>query len=173
MSRGGSIGPVWGSRGDLARVFASLCSWICPDLAPTRRSCKTSSGQDMPTDDRRARRSHGPAFDFLVTYGDLIFSGTPIVFCALNRMQLGTRSLPSNVYGVLVKTEFAPTVELALRIHPTPKDLPSLRARRNSTRDFSGRQIHPRNTCYARMSRNLGDGMRAANYCLAIVPTGK
>jgi signal transduction histidine kinase len=62
-----------------------------------------------------------PAFDFLLTHGDLIFSGTPIVFCGLDRMQLGTRSLPSNAYGVLVKREFAPTVELALRIHPNTK----------------------------------------------------
>jgi signal transduction histidine kinase len=62
-----------------------------------------------------------PALDFLLTYGDLIFPGTPIVFCGLDRMQLGARSVPSNVYGVLVKREFAPTVELALRIHPTTK----------------------------------------------------
>ena len=27
MSRGGSIGPVWGSREDLARLFAFVCSW--------------------------------------------------------------------------------------------------------------------------------------------------
>jgi signal transduction histidine kinase len=62
-----------------------------------------------------------PAFDFLLTYGDLIFPSAPIVFCGLDRMQLGTRSLPSNVYGVLLKREFAPTVELALRIHPSTK----------------------------------------------------
>jgi signal transduction histidine kinase len=62
-----------------------------------------------------------PAFDFLSAYGELIFPGTPIVFCGLDRRQLGTRSLPSNVYGVLVEREFAPTVELALHIHPTTK----------------------------------------------------
>ena len=59
-----------------------------------------------------------PALDFLSAYGDLIFPGTPIVFCGLDRMQLATRSLPSNAYGVLVKREFTSTVELALRIHP-------------------------------------------------------
>ena len=62
-----------------------------------------------------------PAFEFLLTYGDLIFPDTPIVLCGLDRRQLGTRSLPSNVYGVLVEREFAPTVELALHIHPNTK----------------------------------------------------
>ena len=62
-----------------------------------------------------------PALDFLLAYGDLIFPGTPIVFCGLDRMQLRKRSLPSNVYGALVRREFGPTVELALRIHPDTK----------------------------------------------------
>src|SRR5258707_9526747 len=60
-----------------------------------------------------------PAFDFLLAYGDLIFPGTPIVFSGLDRQQLGTRSLPPNVYGVLIKREFAPTIDLVLRLHPT------------------------------------------------------
>jgi signal transduction histidine kinase len=59
-----------------------------------------------------------PALDFLMMYGDLIFPGTPIVFCGLDRRQLGTRSLPPNMYGVLIKREFAPTLELALHLHP-------------------------------------------------------
>ena len=62
-----------------------------------------------------------PAFDFLLTYGGLIFPDTPIVFCGLDRMQLGTRRVPSNVYGALVRREFGPTVELALRVHPDTK----------------------------------------------------
>ena len=59
-----------------------------------------------------------PAFDFLMAYGDLIFPGTPIVFCGVDRAQLGNRALPPNVRGVLIKREFAPTLELALRLHP-------------------------------------------------------
>src|SRR5712675_1508136 len=31
-----------------------------------------------------------PAFDFLLANGDLIFPGTPIVFCGLDKRQLGT-----------------------------------------------------------------------------------
>ena len=59
-----------------------------------------------------------PALDFLMMYSDLIFPGTPIVFCGLDRGQLGARSLTPNTYGVLIKREFAPTLELALRLHP-------------------------------------------------------
>jgi signal transduction histidine kinase len=59
-----------------------------------------------------------PALDFLMTYGDLIFPGASVVFCGLDRRQFGARSLPPNMYGVLIKREFAPTLELALRLHP-------------------------------------------------------
>ena len=59
-----------------------------------------------------------PALDFLMAYGNLIFPETPIVFCGLDRGQLGTRSLTPNTFGVLIKREFAPTLELALRLHP-------------------------------------------------------
>ena len=64
-----------------------------------------------------------PAFEFLLANGDLIFPGTPIVFGGLDSRQLGTRSLPPNVYGVLIKREFAPTLELALRLHPTTENV--------------------------------------------------
>jgi signal transduction histidine kinase len=62
-----------------------------------------------------------PAFAFLLANGELIFPGAPIVFCGLDKRQLGTSPLPlpSNVYGVLVKREFAPTLDLILRLHPT------------------------------------------------------
>ena len=64
-----------------------------------------------------------PAFDFLSRYGTLIFPGTPIVFCGLERKQLGNRSLPPNWYGVLVKRELAPTLDIALRIHPKTREI--------------------------------------------------
>jgi len=59
-----------------------------------------------------------PAFDFLSAYGDLIFPAAPIVFSGLDRTQLAARPLLSNMHGVLVKRDFARTLELALRIHP-------------------------------------------------------
>ena len=64
-----------------------------------------------------------PAFEFLLANGDLIFPETPIVFCGLDKRQLGTGPLPSDVYGVLIEREFAPTLELALRLHPTTENV--------------------------------------------------
>lgn len=60
----------------------------------------------------------GPALDFLLSHGDAIFPGARIVFCGIDRRELGERSLPSHVRGVLVKREFASTLELALSLHP-------------------------------------------------------
>jgi signal transduction histidine kinase len=59
-----------------------------------------------------------PALDFLLSYGDAIFPGTPIVFCGIDSEELSDRALPSHVRGILVKREFAPTLELALGLHP-------------------------------------------------------
>jgi signal transduction histidine kinase len=59
-----------------------------------------------------------PALDFLLNYGSVIFPGTPIVFCGVDKTELGNRSLPPHVRGILLKREFAPTVEIALSLHP-------------------------------------------------------
>ena len=64
-----------------------------------------------------------PAFEFLLASGGEIFPGAQIVFSGLDRKQLGTSSLPANVYGVLIKREFAPTLELALRLHPKTENV--------------------------------------------------
>jgi hypothetical protein len=63
----------------------------------------------------------GPALDFLLRYRDEIFPGTPVVFCGIDRKEFGDRSLPPDVRGVLLKREFVPTLELALRLHPHTK----------------------------------------------------
>jgi hypothetical protein len=59
-----------------------------------------------------------PALEFLLNYGSVIFPGTPIIFCGIDKTELGNRLLPSQVRGILLKREFAPTVEIALRLHP-------------------------------------------------------
>jgi len=64
-----------------------------------------------------------PALDFLLTWGDQMFPGAQIVFAGLDRSQLGDRVLPPNTHGVLVKREFAPTLGLALGVHPAIKDV--------------------------------------------------
>jgi signal transduction histidine kinase len=65
----------------------------------------------------------GPALEFLLKNGDAIFPGTPIVFCGVDKEELGDRSLPSHVRGVLLKREFAPTLELALSLHSDTKQV--------------------------------------------------
>ena len=65
----------------------------------------------------------GPALEFLLKDGDAIFPGTPIVFCGVDKEVLGDRSLPPHVRGVLLKREFAPTLELALKLHPDTKQV--------------------------------------------------
>ena len=63
----------------------------------------------------------GPALDFVVTHGEEIFPGTPIVFCGVDRREVAERALPANVRGIVVKREFAPTLEIALNVHPQTK----------------------------------------------------
>jgi signal transduction histidine kinase len=60
----------------------------------------------------------GPSLDFLLSHGDTIFPGAPIVFCGIDRRELGDRVLTPHVRGILVKREFVPTLDLALRLHP-------------------------------------------------------
>ena len=65
----------------------------------------------------------GPALDFLLTSVDPVFPGAAIVFIGVELKQLGGRSLPSDVSGVLVTREFAPTLEVALRLHPMTENV--------------------------------------------------
>jgi hypothetical protein len=58
------------------------------------------------------------ALNFLLRHRDEIFPGVPTVFCGLDRAQLGERALPPSVRGVLIKREFAPTLHIALHVHP-------------------------------------------------------
>ena len=60
----------------------------------------------------------GPSLDFLLGPGDPVFPGTPIVFCGIDRRELERRALPDHVTGVLLKREFSPTLQVALRLHP-------------------------------------------------------
>jgi hypothetical protein len=53
-----------------------------------------------------------PALEFLLNYGSAIFPGTPVVFCGIDKTELGNRLLPARVRGILLKREFAPTVEM-------------------------------------------------------------
>ena len=63
----------------------------------------------------------GPSLDFVVGGSDPVFPGTPIVFCGIDRREIERRVLPPGVTGVILKREFAPTLDLALRFHPHTK----------------------------------------------------
>jgi signal transduction histidine kinase len=65
----------------------------------------------------------GPALEFLLKHGDAIFPGTPIVFCGIEKKGLDGLSLPPHVGGILLNREFAPTLELALKLHPQTKQV--------------------------------------------------
>lgn len=61
--------------------------------------------------------------DFLLTHGDAVFPGARIVFCGVDRRMLGARALPPHVTGAVAKREFAPTLELALRLHSDTRQI--------------------------------------------------
>jgi signal transduction histidine kinase len=64
-----------------------------------------------------------PSLEFLLKHGDEISPGTPIVFCGIDKRELAGRNLPANMTGVLVKREFKPTLETALRLHPNAREV--------------------------------------------------
>ena len=65
----------------------------------------------------------GPALDFLLVQDTPIFPGATIVFCGIDRRELSERSLPPHIRGVLIKRQFAPTLEAALGIHPQTRQV--------------------------------------------------
>ena len=44
-----------------------------------------------------------PSLDFLLSHGSAIFPGTPIVFCGIDKIELGNRVLPPQVRGILLE----------------------------------------------------------------------
>ena len=64
-----------------------------------------------------------PALDFLLNSVDPVFPGAAIVFLGVDSTYLDGRSLPPGVSGVLLTRKFAPTLELALRLHPTTENV--------------------------------------------------
>ena len=64
-----------------------------------------------------------PALDLLLNSVDPVFPGAAIVFLGVNSTYLDGRSLPPGVSGVLLTRKFAPTLELALRLHPMTENV--------------------------------------------------
>ena len=92
----------------------------------------------------------GPALDFVLS-GEAAFPPeAPIVFCGVDSRYLAGRSLPPHVRGVTLKRDFAPTLEIAFRLHPSTQrvvivggtsafDTQLLESARQEFRAFEGR----------------------------------
>ena len=65
----------------------------------------------------------GPALDFLLNSADPVFPGAAIVFIGIEINASWRPLLATDVSGVLVTREFAPTLELALRLHPMTENI--------------------------------------------------
>ncbi len=65
----------------------------------------------------------GPSLEFLLKHGSALFPGVPIVFCGIDQREVESLSLGPGVTGVLVKREFRPTLDLALRLHPDTRQV--------------------------------------------------
>jgi signal transduction histidine kinase len=64
-----------------------------------------------------------PALEFVLRERQSVFAGVPIVFCGVDASDPDIRSLPPDVTGVLVKRNFGPTVETALRLQPDTQNV--------------------------------------------------
>ena len=78
-----------------------------------------------------------PALDFLLESPNAISPSVPIVFCGIDRSIAAKHEFPARVTGVLLKREFGPTVELALRLHPTTERFAVI----SGTSDFDRRLL--------------------------------
>jgi signal transduction histidine kinase len=60
-----------------------------------------------------------PSLDFALKYREAIFPGVPIVFGAIDQREMEARELGPGVVGVPMRMDLVPTLELALRLHPS------------------------------------------------------
>jgi signal transduction histidine kinase len=61
--------------------------------------------------------------DFLLRHADRLFPGVPIVFASIDAATIQGKKLPANVTGVLLKREYSPTLEAALRLQPDTREV--------------------------------------------------
>jgi PAS domain S-box-containing protein len=64
-----------------------------------------------------------PALAFVLDHQDTLFPGTPVVFAGVERRTFAGRTLPAHVTGVFLKRVFAPTLEIALQLHPDTRQV--------------------------------------------------
>ncbi|APG27536.1 hypothetical protein A7E78_06585 [Syntrophotalea acetylenivorans] len=61
------------------------------------------------------------ALDFLLTYGDDLFPGVPVVFCGINNFKDGRLAGHQNFTGVAESNDYAGNLEIALTLHPATR----------------------------------------------------
>ena len=59
-----------------------------------------------------------PSLDFVLKYRDELFPGVPVVYGAIDQQEVKARNLGLGVVGVPMTVNLAPTLDLALRLHP-------------------------------------------------------
>jgi signal transduction histidine kinase len=64
-----------------------------------------------------------PSLDFLLRDNQSLFPGVPIVFCGIDSSYLEEHPLPPTVTGVAIKRDYAPTIDIALRLQPETQNL--------------------------------------------------
>jgi signal transduction histidine kinase len=60
----------------------------------------------------------GPAFAFLLRHGQAAFPGVQMIFCGADTADVQNVALPPYMTGLLVHRDFAPTLEVILRLQP-------------------------------------------------------
>lgn len=63
----------------------------------------------------------GPALTFLVEHAERTFPGVPFVFFGADAADLRRHTLPSQGTGILLKREYAPTLDIVLRLLPSTR----------------------------------------------------
>ncbi|MEZ4483335.1 MAG: ABC transporter substrate binding protein [Syntrophotaleaceae bacterium] len=63
------------------------------------------------------------ALDFLLTYGERLFPGTPVVFCGINSFDDKRLASHPNITGVVEAKDFSGTLEIALALHPATRQI--------------------------------------------------
>ena len=63
------------------------------------------------------------ALDFAVTFGEELFPGTPVVFCTVNEFQYKQLQLDRKYTGTLLKIDYTGLLEVALRNHPSTRNV--------------------------------------------------
>jgi signal transduction histidine kinase len=63
----------------------------------------------------------GPSLRFLLRHRDKVFPGVPTVFCGADAADIAGVTLPDDVTGILVRREFAPTIDVVLQLQPATR----------------------------------------------------